>query len=275
MVRPLLLLGILLGLAGGMSLAPALANAQAVWDAELALQPLLPPGSRILRSRRLNNTEAEVWVEFRGNSNPVIMRLNPSGRWEQDMNATLARGANQLQALARQQTAALPEGFGQTAPDQPRPLPTQPASILIPPVDREQETQRALSRAGRADPFVPQNVRAPEPSLPPLDLPPLPELPPLEGEVPVGVATPLSTPTPDPAAFARSVQVSGVIQIGRESFALISAPGTLPAVVQAGQNYQTAQVAKVSVPERQVVLSEGGETVVKTMQNTTVIVGAP
>jgi hypothetical protein len=89
------------------------------------------------------------------------------------------------------------------------------------------------------------------------------------------VATPLSTPTPDPAAFARSVQVSGVIQIGRESFALISAPGTLPAVVQAGQNYQTAQVAKVSVPERQVVLSEGGETVVKTMQNTTVIVGAP
>jgi hypothetical protein len=275
MVRPLLLLGILLGLAGGMSLAPALANAQAVRDAELALQPLLPPGSRILRSRRLSNTEAEVWVEFRGNSNPVIMRLNPSGRWEQDMNATLARGASQLRALARQQTAALPEGFGQTASDQPRPLPTQPASILIPPVDREQETQRALSRAGRADPFVPQNVRAPEPSLPPLDLPPLPELPPLEGEVPVGVATPLPTPTPDPAAFARSVQVSGVIQIGRESFALISAPGTLPAVVQAGQNYQTAQVAKVSVPERQVVLSEGGETVVKTMQNTTVIVGAP
>jgi hypothetical protein len=148
MVRPLLLLGILLGLAGGMSLAPALANAQAVRDAELALQPLLPPGSRILRSRRLSNTEAEVWVEFRGNSNPVIMRLNPSGRWEQDMNATLARGASQLQALARQQTAALPEGFGQTAPDQPRPLPTQPASILIPPVDREQETQRALSRGG-------------------------------------------------------------------------------------------------------------------------------
>jgi len=259
-------------------LSSALANEQAVPEAELALQPLLPPGSRILRSRRLSDTAAEIWVESRGGSSPVIMRLNASGRWEQDMNATLARGASQMQALARQQTANLPDGFGQTAPDQPPPVPsllqtTQAASSLIPPVDREQETQRALSGAGRADPFVPQNVRAPEPTL---DLPPLPpELPPPGGEVPVAVATPLPTPTPDPAAFARSVQVSGVVQIGGESFALVSGPGVIPSVVQAGQNYQTAKVAGVSVPERRVVLSEGGETVVKTMQDTTVIVGAP
>ncbi len=280
MARQLALLGILLGSTVGLlclspCLSPALANApSAVPDAELALQPLLPPGSRILRSRRLSNTEAEVWVEFRGGSSPVIMRLNAAGRWEQDLNATLARGASQLQALARQQAAGLPAGFGQTAPDQPPPASLPPASSLIRPADREQETQRALSGAGRADPFVPQNVRAPEP-LP--DLPPLPELPPPppEGEVPTAGATPPPTPTPDPAAFARSVQVSGFIQIGGESFALISAPATIPAVVQTGQDYQTAQVARVSVPERQVVLLEGGETVVKTMQDTTVIVGAP
>ena len=285
--RQLLSLGILLLSAGGMlclspRLSSALANEQAVPEAELALQPLLPPGSRILRSRRLSDTEAEIWVESRGGSSPVVMRLNASGRWEQDMNATLARGASQMQAFARQQTASLPEGFGQTAPDQPPPVPsllqaTQAASSLIPPADREQETQRALSRAGRADPFVPQNVRAPEPTLDLPPLPPLPELPPPGngGEVPVAVATPIPTPTPDPAAFARSVQVSGMIQIGGESFALVSGPGVIPSVVQAGQNYQTAKVAGVSMPERRVVLSEGGETVVKTMQDTTVIVGAP
>ncbi|PIK86194.1 hypothetical protein SYN63AY4M2_06910 [Synechococcus sp. 63AY4M2] len=286
--RQLFSLGILLLSAGGLvclspRLSSALANEQAVPEAELALQPLLPPGSRILRSRRLSDTEAEIWVESRGGSSPVVMRLNASGRWEQDMNATLARGASQMQALARQQTVNLPAGFGQTAPDQPPPpVPsllqaTQAASSLIPPVDREQETQRALSGAGRADPFVPQNVRAPEPTLNLPPLPPPPELPPPGngGEVPVAVTTPLPTPTRDPAAFARSVQVSGMIQIGGESFALVSGPGVIPSVVQAGQNYQTARVAGVSVPERRVVLSEGGETVVKTMQDTTVIVGAP
>ena len=309
--RPLscfLVAGLLL--AGGVAFLaprwfPALANEQAVPEAELALRPLLPPGSRILSSRRLSDTEAEIWVESRGGTSPVIMRLNAAGTWEQDMSATLARGASQMQALARQQTVNLPAGFGQTAPDQPpppvpsllqslprllRPLPDQPpppvpsllqatqaASSLIPPVDREQETQRALSGAGRADPFVPQNVRAPEPTLNLPPLPPPPELPPPGngGEVPVAVTTPLPTPTRDPAAFARSVQVSGVIQIGGESFALVSGPGVIPSVVQAGQNYQTARVAGVSVPERRVVLSEGGETVVKTMQDTTVIVGAP
>lgn len=287
--RQLFSLGILLLSAGGLvclspRLSSALANEQAVPEAELALQPLLPPGSRILRSRRLSDTEAEIWVESRGGSSPVVMRLNASGRWEQDMNATLARGASQMQALARQQTASLPPGFGQTAPDQPPPplVPsllqtTQAASSLIPPVDREQETQRALSGAGRADPFVPQNVRAPEPQIVLPPLPPPPVLPPPgDGNgAPVAVATPIPTPTPDPAAFARSVQVSGMIQIGGESFALVSGPGVIPSVVQAGQNYQTARVAGVSVPERRVVLSEGGETVVKTMQDTTVIVGAP
>ncbi len=282
--RQLLSVGILLLSAGGLlclfpRFSSALAKEQAVPEAEMALQPLLPLGSRILRSRRLSNTEAEVWVESRGGSSPVIMRLNASGRWEQDMNATLARGASQMQDFVRQQTANLLEGFGQTAPDQaPPPVPsltTQAASSLIPPVDREQETQRALSGAGRADPFVPQNVRAPEPTLELPPLPPLPELPPpgTGGELPVAGVTP--PPTPDPAAFARSVQVSGLIQIGGESFALLSGPGTIPAVVQAGQDYQTAKVAKVSARERRVVLSEGGETVVKRMQDTTVIVGAP
>ncbi|WP_071818154.1 hypothetical protein [Synechococcus sp. JA-2-3B'a(2-13)] len=309
--RPLscfLVAGLLL--AGGVAFLaprwfPALANEQAVPEAELALRPLLPPGSRILSSRRLSDTEAEIWVESRGGTSPVIMRLNAAGTWEQDMSATLARGASQMQALARQQTVNLPAGFGQTAPDQPpppvpsllqslprllRPLPDQPpppvpsllqatqaASSLIPPVDREQETQRALSGAGRVDPFVPQNVRAPEPQIVLPPLPPPPVLPPPgDGNgAPVAVATPIPTPTPDPAAFARSVQVSGMIQIGGESFALVSGPGVIPAVVQAGQNYQTAKVAGVSVPERRVVLSEGGETVVKQMEDTSVIVGAP
>jgi hypothetical protein len=309
--RPLscfLVAGLLL--AGGVAFLaprwfPALANEQAVPEAELALRPLLPPGSRILSSRRLSDTEAEIWVESRGGTSPVIMRLNAAGTWEQDMSATLARGASQMQALARQQTVNLPAGFGQTAPDQPpppvpsllqslprllRPLPDQPpppvpsllqatqaASSLIPPVDREQETQRALSGAGRVDPFVPQNVRAPEPQIVLPPLPPPPVLPPPGNGngAPVAVATPIPTPTPDPAAFARSVQVSGMIQIGGESFALVSGPGVIPAVVQAGQNYQTAKVAGVSVPERRVVLSEGGETVVKQMEDTSMIVGAP
>lgn len=310
--RPLscfLVAGLLL--AGGVAFLaprwfPALANEQAVPEAELALRPLLAPGSRILSSRRLSDTEAEIWVESRGGTSPVIMRLNAAGTWEQDMSATLARGASQMQALARQQTVNLPASFGQTAPDQPppppvpsllqslprllRPLPDQPpppvpsllqatqaASSLIPPVDREQETQRALSGAGRVDPFVPQNIRAPEPQIVLPPLPPPPVLPPPgDGNgAPVAVATPIPTPTPDPAAFARSVQVSGMIQIGGESFALVSGPGVIPAVVQAGQNYQTAKVAGVSVPERRVVLSEGGETVVKQMEDTSVIVGAP
>ncbi|MFQ3584152.1 MAG: hypothetical protein SNJ85_04355 [Cyanobacteriota bacterium] len=280
----------LLSAGGILFLAPrlplALANERAVPEAELAIQPLLPQGSRVISSRRLSDQEAEIWVESRGGASPVIMRLNASGAWEQDMSATLARGASQMQTLAQQQTVNSPSGFGQTAPDQPVPSPvpsllqtTQAASSLIPPVDREQETQRALSGAGRVDPFVPQNIRTPEPEivLPPLPLPPvLP--PPGEGNgngAPVAVATPVPTPTPDPAAFARSVQVSGIVQIGGESFALISGPGTVPSVVQAGQNYQTANVAGVSARERRVVLSEGGENVVKTMEDTTVIVGAP
>ncbi|MCF2969748.1 hypothetical protein L1047_00870 [Synechococcus sp. Nb3U1] len=277
--------------AGGMlflvpRLPLALANERAVPEAELAIQPLLPQGSRLISSRRLREREAEIWVESRGGASPVIMRLNASGTWEQDMSATLARGASQMQTLAQQQTMNLPAGFGQTAPDQPAPPPvpsllqtTQAASSLIPPVDREQETQRALSGAGRVDPFVPQNIRTPEPEIALPPLPPPPVLPPLgDGNgngAPVAVATPVPTPTPDPAAFARSVQVSGILQIGGESFALISGPGTVPSVVQAGQDYQTANVAGVSARERRVVLSEGGENVVKTMEDTTVIVGAP
>lgn len=277
--------------AGGMlflvpRLPLALANERAVPEAELAIQPLLPQGSRVISSRRLSEREAEIWVESRGGASPVIMRLNASGVWEQDMSATLARGASQMQTLAQQQTVNLPSGFGQTAPDQPAPPPvpsllqtTQAASSLIPPVDREQETQRALSGAGRVDPFVPQNIRTPEPEIALPPLPPPPVLPPPgEGNgngAPVAVATPVPTPTPDPAAFARSVQVSGIVQIGGESFALISGPGTVPSVVQAGQDYQTANVAGVSARERRVVLSEGGENVVKTMEDTTVIVGAP
>lgn len=275
--------------AGGMLffLAPrlplALANAAAVPEAELAIQPLLPEGSRIVSSRRLSDREAEIWVEARGGLSPVIMRLNAAGIWEQDMSATLARGASQMQALAQQQTTN--SSFGQTALDQPAPPPvpsllqaTQAASVLIPPADREQETQRALSGAGRQDPFVPQNIRTPEPEivLPPLPPPPPILPPPGNGNgASVAVAPPVSAPTPDPAAFARSVRVSGIVQIGGESFALVSGPGTVPSVVQAGQNYQTANVAGVSAQQRRVVLSEGGENVVKTMEDTTVIVGAP
>jgi hypothetical protein len=266
----------------------ALANERAVPEAEQAIQPLLPQGSRVISSRRLSDTEAEIWVESRGGASPVMMRLSPTGTWEQDMSATLARGASQMQSLAQQQTVSLPAGFGQTAPDQPAPPPvpsllqtTQAASSLIPPVDREQETQRALSGAGRVDPFVPQNIRTPEPEIALPPLPPPPVLPPPGNGngngngAPVAVATPIPTPTPDPAAFARSVQVSGIVQIGGESFALISGGGAVPSVVQAGQDYQTANVAGVSARERRVVLSEGGETVVKTMEDTTVIVGAP
>ncbi|MGQ9837094.1 MAG: hypothetical protein ACUVRV_03795 [Cyanobacteriota bacterium] len=269
--------------AGGMLfLAPrlplALANERAVPEAELAIQPLLPQGSRVISSRRLSDREAEIWVESRSGASPVIMRLNASGVWEQDMSATLARAAIEMQTLAgqqiqqhQQQRVDLPSSFGQTAPDQPAPVPslletTQAVSGLIPPVNREQETQRALSGAGRVDPFVPQNIRTAEPEIALPPLPPLPVLPP---------SAPVPSPTPDPAAFARSVRVSGIVQIGSESFALISSPGIVPSVVQAGQNYQTASIVGVSARERRVVLTEGGENVVKTIEETTVIVGAP
>jgi hypothetical protein len=68
---------------------------------------------------------------------------------------------------------------------------------------------------------------------------------------------------PDPAAFAKNVQLTGIIQIDQDSYALMSAKGVLPTVVQAGQNYESAAVAKISSPRKEVILQEAGQTIVK------------
>ena len=125
---------------------------------------------------------------------------------------------------------------------------TRAASVLIPPLDVAVETERALRSAGRVDPFV---------SLIERDTEPLP-LPPLPGDS-------LSVPEPevDPAAFARSVEVTGIMQIGTDLFALLQSGGSVPEVVPTGGIYQSARVASISVNSGEVVLEEGGERIVK------------
>ncbi|NJL98720.1 MAG: hypothetical protein HC924_07855 [Synechococcaceae cyanobacterium SM2_3_2] len=280
-----LLLSLVAGvaLAGGLLSSP-MAEAQSVPAAENAAQVLLPQGSRIVGSMLISPNRAQIQVERAGQVNWVVMDLAPNGQWQQNLQATMELAATELQAQAS--LDPLP-GFGQTATDEdsrPGSLldSTRQAINLLPAADPEQETQRALSVSGRADPFAP--VDAPALSaieLPPLDpgaFPPLPPtpfpLPPL-GVPPVPgsnlqppVPTPLpppATPTPDPAQFARSVQVTGLIQIDNESFALVTAPDSSSTVVQTGSRFESAEVSSTSVVNREVILQEGGETVIKSV----------
>ncbi|MEM9153776.1 MAG: hypothetical protein AAGB13_01895 [Cyanobacteria bacterium P01_F01_bin.33] len=158
------------------------------------------------------------------------------------------------------------------------------AAGLIRPLDNRAETNRALGRAGRADPFVPLNITTP----PDTSVAEGATVPPVVRPVTAGtsrrpVATSTTPVTPangnssssdtsgqvavepeifiDPAEFAKRVQVSGVVTIGNESYALLSAENTLRDVVQTGDFYETAEVASVSQFGRSVSLSEGGETV--------------
>jgi hypothetical protein len=209
-------------------------------------------------------------VKARDQVSPVIMKLTASGQWQQDMKATLARGAADMQSLAQSNQSTLP-AFGQSGGDLLQS--TQAAAGLLPPANKERETQRALSGAGRSDPFAPLNVIPPTPE-PITNLPPLPTgLPPIPGVAPVPGTGP--TPTPDPAQFAKNVQVSGIIQIDRESYALVSANGTLPSVVQSGQKYESADVTSISSRKKEVVLREAGQTVVHPIDASSVVQSAP
>lgn len=156
------------------------------------------------------------------------------------------------------------------------------AAGLIRPLDSRSETTRALGRAGRVDPFAPLNVTTPpdesvanqsnsrQPVVRQLPTRPGTRVvpPTTPGTTPPGqVAVQPSEPVDpevfiDPAEFARGVQVSGVITIGSESYALLSADNTLRDVVQTGEFYETAKVTNVSQFGRSVSLTEGGESVV-------------
>jgi hypothetical protein len=260
-----------------------MAEAQSVPEAENAAQVLLPQGSRILGSMLLSPDRAQIQVERAGQVNLVVMDRAPNGQWQQNLQATMELAATELQAQAS--LDPLP-GFGQTATDRSGSLldSTRQAVNLLPAADPEQETQRALSVSGRVDPFAP--VDAPALSvieLPPLDpvaFPPLPPtpfpLPPLGVPTVPGsalqppVPTPLprpATPTPDPAQFARSVQVTGLIQIDNESFALVTSPGSSSTVVQTGSRFESAEVSSTSVVNREVILQEAGETVIKSVDD--------
>ncbi len=277
-------LGLLSGLAltGGL-LSGSMAGAQSVPAAEQAAQTLLPRGSRIVGSMLLSPDRAQVQIERDGQLNWVVMDRTADGQWQQNLQATMELAASELQAQAFPTSPVT--GFGQTAPDTPRLLDsTRRAVNLLPAADPELETQRALSRAGRVDPFAPVDPVDTTPllalpdtnlgNLPPLPPTPFP-LPPLE--VPTSTAAvppptplpppPVAAPTPDPAEFARSVRVTGLIQIDNESFALVNAPGSGSTVVQTGTRFESAEIRNVSPPSQEVTLQEGGETVIKTVGN--------
>ncbi len=267
----------LLILGGPLLLAPRFSLAEsiphAVPAAETAISSLLPAGAEIVGSRFVDPNTAEVLIRTRGEVSTVVMRQSAAGVWQQDMQATLSRGAAEMQAMAEAQAGQLSiPAFGQAAPESLLES-TQSASTLLEPLDPEQETQRALSGAGRNNPFQPLNaapVAVEPPPPPPLpEPPPAPELPALPDldlaptPPPVVQETPPPTPTPDPAAFAKTVQVSGVISIGQDDFALVSSSGSIPAVVQPGEAYETATVEQISVNDGQVIITEGGERLVK------------
>jgi hypothetical protein len=259
-------------LLGGVSLlvAPQFVSAQArVPAAEAAVELLLPEGATVQGSRRLNTTQAEVLVEIRGEISPIVMAEIAPGRWQQDMQATLNRGAEEMQRLA--QSSQLPGGpaFGQTAGESLLQTSTS-ATTLIEPSDPEAETQRALGQSGRSNPFVPlDRFEEPVDIADPIPVPDLPPLPPIEDlDLPSPDTTAaLDQPQEDPARFARSVEVSGIVSIDGESYALVSAAGTVPSVVQPGQDFETASVNAISAREKEVVLMEGGEVVTKSVGN--------
>ncbi len=128
---------------------------------------------------------------------------------------------------------------------------TDTVSGLLEPLDLATETERALRGAGRTDPFRPVNqavpATVPDPFLTtePATVSSFPELPPI-----------------DPAEFARTIRVTGIVQVGNETFALVESPNALADVIQEGGMYESVKVASISVHTGEVVLQEGGQTVV-------------
>lgn len=129
---------------------------------------------------------------------------------------------------------------------------TDTVSGLLEPLDLATETERALRGAGRSDPFRPVNQAAPAPIFNPVDtttepttISDLPQLPPI-----------------DQAEFARSIRVTGIVQVGNETFALVESPSSVADVIQEGGMYESVKVASISVHTGEVVLQEGGETIV-------------
>ncbi len=260
-------------------------SSSAVPAAEAAARILLPRDAKIVGSRRLGPNQAEVLVDVQGQVSPLIMAESQPGQWQQDLQATLNRTASELQAslqTAELTTAPVPaigQAEGETLIES-----TRGASVLIEPISKEEATERALSRSGRQNPFEPLNQvieAAPISNNPPTLPPPIPIAPPVSNPISADaiaptpavaqIATPEPiivevTPTPDPAAFAKTVEVSGVIQIDNESYALVSAQGNLPAVVQSGENYSTATIQSVAARGPEVILVEGGEQVIKTVE---------
>jgi hypothetical protein len=151
-------------------------------------------------------------------------------------------------AIAQESSAA-----SNAAAEAPPPVPslfesTRAAAGLIPALDIDRETARALQSAGRSDPFAPLNTIASAGETLPNPNSAVPSLPPITSS--------------DPASFARSVKVSGIVQIGGDVFALLSADGSIPEVLKAGDRYETATVSSVSLSTGQVVLEEGGQSVI-------------
>ncbi len=263
------------------------ASAQSVPAAEAAAQLLLPTDATIVESRLLNPNQAEILVEVRGQISPIVMEQVRPGQWQQDLQATLTRTAEDLQTTAASQPVAQSvPAIGQTGETLLEAA--RGSSQLIPPIDIDEATDAALQRAGRNNPFEPLNVVVQDleiatfnqdlpviPDVPTIDTPILPlnfEDEPVE-ELPV-IPQPTftqPTPTPDPAAFAKTVELAGVIQIDNESFAIVSAPGDETTVVQTGESYQSANVDIISTPDKEVVLSEGGLQVTKSVDASVVV----
>lgn len=134
---------------------------------------------------------------------------------------------------------------------------------LIPPLNPAAERARVASSTGRSDPFQPLNIRPVQPPEPPTvpDLPTLPTLPNISDNTPPFTPPSPPEPTPDPAEFAKTVQVAGVIQIGGDTFAVLSSESALSEVVGVGSRYESAFVSSISVTEGQVLLEEGGQTI--------------
>ncbi|MEN9219397.1 MAG: hypothetical protein Q6J68_07280 [Thermostichales cyanobacterium SZTDM-1c_bins_54] len=131
---------------------------------------------------------------------------------------------------------------------------------LIDPLDPARERARAEAQAGRSDPFQPLDLSVATPT-------PLPPPPPaLTVTTLDGQELPLiepATPTPDPARFARSVMVSGVMNVDGDIVALVTADQAVPGVVRRGDRYRTARVLAISLERQEVLLEEGGITVAR------------
>ncbi|MEL7082987.1 MAG: hypothetical protein AAGM36_00680 [Cyanobacteria bacterium J06597_1] len=129
---------------------------------------------------------------------------------------------------------------------------TDTVSGLLEPLDLATETERALQGAGRSDPFRPVNQSAPAPISDPF----------ATTTEPATISNLPDLPAIDPAEFARSVRVTGIVQVGNETFALVESPNSIADVIQEGGMYESVKVASISVNTGEVVLQEGGETVV-------------